>query len=136
MRRTAFPPATGFTLIETLVCVVIVAVLAALAYPSYLSQIERSRRADAIVALLAIQQAQEGWRANNTLYADTVAALRLPEATRHHRLSILQRSEHGYTAVATATSDHSCTTLSVTLTGGNMVYGASGPAGVSRCWNR
>lgn len=58
----------GFTLIELMIVVVVVAVLAAIAIPAYQNYVERARRADAKSAILAIQLAQEKYRANNPTY--------------------------------------------------------------------
>ena len=58
----------GFSLIETMIALVVVSVLAGLAYPSFLQLLRKARRGDAIMALLDLQQAQERWRANAPSY--------------------------------------------------------------------
>jgi type IV pilus assembly protein PilE len=64
----------GFTLIEVMIAAVIVVILASFVLPAYFEQVQRSRRADAMTSLLALQMAQEKWRANDTDYA-TLAEL-------------------------------------------------------------
>lgn len=59
---------TGFTLIEVMIVVVIIGVIAAIALPSYLDFTKRARRSDGKAALLAIQLAEEKYRANNPDY--------------------------------------------------------------------
>lgn len=62
----------GFTLIELMIVVVVIAVLAAIAIPAYQNYVERARRADAKSAILAVQLAQEKYRANNPTYGTLV----------------------------------------------------------------
>jgi len=62
--------ASGFTLIELMIVVVVVGILASIAIPGYQGMMERSRRSDAVTALLNVQMAQEKFRANCTQYAE------------------------------------------------------------------
>ncbi|HEY0964050.1 MAG TPA: type IV pilin protein [Pseudomonadales bacterium] len=64
--------ATGFTMIELLITVAILGLLAMVAYPSYQDSVMRTRRADGIAAALAVQVAQEKFRANCPFYAQTL----------------------------------------------------------------
>lgn len=64
----------GFTLIELMVVVVTIAILSAIAFPSYQSYIRKSRRAEAREGLLALQQAQEKFRANCPTYATAASS--------------------------------------------------------------
>jgi len=65
----------GFTLIELMIVVVVIGVLAALAIPGYQDYAERARRADAKAGILALQLAQEKWRANNPSFTTTLSDL-------------------------------------------------------------
>lgn len=58
----------GFTLIETLVVVLIVAILAAVGWPSYQRFIERMRMADALVLIGTERAAQERYRLSKHQY--------------------------------------------------------------------
>lgn len=63
----------GFTLIELMIVIVIIGILVTIAYPAYQGYITRTKRSDAKVALLALQQAQEKYRANCATYADRIS---------------------------------------------------------------
>lgn len=141
MARRACRRVGGFSLIELLIALLIVAVLAVIAYPTFMAQLHKSRRADAVVALVQVQQAQERWRANHTNYADSLAALGVsPPSSGRYRLTITDAAAHGYTATASAAAtqatDTACSSLSVTLSGGNTAYSSTGSAAASSCWNR
>jgi type IV pilus assembly protein PilE len=69
-----FVNSTGVTLIELMVVLAIMAILTLVAYPSYQQSIRKSRRSDGIAAVLAIQVAQEKFRASCVVYADEFAA--------------------------------------------------------------
>ena len=133
----------GFTLIELMVVVVVIAVLAAIALPSFVSSNRKSRRADAITSLNQIAQAQERWRANNAAYTTVLTNAGLNVAnpsSGYYTLAAAGASSSGYTATATAAgsqaSDAQCTTLTLTLAGGNVTYGSTGTATANQCWNR
>jgi type IV pilus assembly protein PilE len=66
------PNQTGFTLIELLIVVVVIGILAAIAVPSYLEAVKKSRRADGRAALMALQLAQEKFRATCPYYAQNI----------------------------------------------------------------
>lgn len=132
----------GWTLIELMVVVAVIGILAAVAYPSYTEYVRKGRRADAVAALGAVQQAQERYRSNNPTYG-TLADIGAPavSAQGHYSVAITGTpTRTSYTAVATATgaqaNDNTCTTLSVSLTNGNIVYDKTGSGTVASCWNR
>ena len=124
----------GFTLIELMITVAVVGILAAVAMPAYDSMIRKSRRADAVASLTGMQQSQERWRANNASYTDTLTNLQYP-TTIYYTLSIESATATGYVVKAVAVSgksqaaDSGCTTLRLTLQGGNVSYD---PAS---CWS-
>jgi type IV pilus assembly protein PilE len=142
--------ARGFTLIELMVAVVVAAILAALAYPAFLDSVRKSRRSEAFAALVALQQAQERWRAGNASYTADLAALGIPAstATGHYTLRVLSASTSGYLLSAQAqgpqAKDESCVTMALGAAGGTISYGSacgtcalSTPlADSSRCWSR
>ena len=65
----------GFTLIETLIAMVIVAILAAAAYPNYQEHLRKGRRANAKALLMDVAGRQERYYTANSTYADTLAKL-------------------------------------------------------------
>ena len=65
----------GFTLIELMIVVAVIGILASIAYPSYTEYVLRAKRGDAKAGLLAVQLAQEKYRANNTTYAADLGLL-------------------------------------------------------------
>jgi type IV pilus assembly protein PilE len=133
----------GFTLIELMAVVVVIAILAVIALPAYTEYVQRSRRAEAITLLNRIAQEQERWRANNPTYTTDRSASGVNVANPsngHYTLNIASATATGYVATASASGaqagDAKCTSLSMTLAGGNITYGRTGTATVNQCWNR
>jgi type IV pilus assembly protein PilE len=126
----------GFTLIEVMIAVVIIGILAAIALPAYQEYVRQSRRADGQAALMALQLAQEKFRANNTTYAASAAALGVASTSTegHYAISVTANSAVGYSASAdpqgVQASDTTCDPLTMTLSGGTITYGPTG------CWKR
>ena len=128
----------GFTLIELMIVVAIVGLLASVAYPSYMNQVKKSRRSDAVAALSIVQQTQERWRANNTTYAATPAALGLSatSAGGYYQIALASATGTGYILTAAAVTGNSqatdtgCATLTVTVLNGNATNTPSG------CWSK
>lgn len=93
---------SGFGLIDVLIALAIVAILATLAYPDYRGYLERGRRMDAINALLALQVAQEQWRANHPQYASLSDLDWIGDrsAEGHYSLRVVRHSAGGFFAIA------------------------------------
>ena len=155
----------GFTLIELMIVVAVIAILAAVALPAYFDTVRKSRRADAITALSQITQAQERWRANSPTYSSdlgssglmvtsaatpvttsgTVSCSEFDMPSGHFRTRLCTNSaadanRTSYTVVATGigsqASDSKCTSLTLTVTGGQLAYTSVGTATANQCWNR
>lgn len=62
----------GFTLIELLVVVAIFAILVSIAVPAFQTYMFKSRRTDGKTALMGLRIAQEKFRSNCRLYAQTL----------------------------------------------------------------
>lgn len=128
----------GFTLIEVMIVVIIIGVLAAIALPAYQEYVRQSRRTDGQAALMALQLAQEKFRANNTTYASSTAAVGVTSTSTegHYQIAVVTGSATavGYRASATPqgtqASDTTCNPLTMALSGGTITYGPTG------CWKR
>ena len=140
----------GFTLVELLITLAIAGLLAMVAYPSYQDSVMRTRRADGIAAALAVQVAQEKFRASCPFYAQSLgtantcganaaastvqAASASPEG--YYTLSIVSGTASGnsYTIAADPTGiqaeDTTCDPMTITFNAANP-NGLKGPAG---CW--
>jgi type IV pilus assembly protein PilE len=64
-------PASGFTLIELMVVVLVITILTVIAVPSYLSATLKSHRAEAKSVLLDLAARQERFMATNGAYSQT-----------------------------------------------------------------
>ncbi len=140
----------GFTLMELLIALAIVALLATVAYPSYQNSVVRTRRSDGIAAALAVQVAEEKFRASCPYYAQslgsantcgTTAALSTVQAASaspegYYTISIVTNSATGnaYTINAAPTGiqadDTDCSPMRIT-------FNALNPNGLKTpedCW--
>ena len=92
----------GFTLIELMVAVAIIAILAVIAYPSYVDYMKRSKRADGKNALIAVQTAQEKFRANNPSYGATLNAIGVDGTSLegYYTITLVAANATSYSATA------------------------------------
>jgi type IV pilus assembly protein PilE len=147
--------ASGFTLVELMIAVVVVALLASIALPSFMDSIRKSRRSEAFAALAQVQLAQERWRSNGSSYAESLTnaangtppGLGMASATTakgYYTLSLSGAGASGYTVTATAVagtsqaSDGNCKVLAAQVQGGNLSHGSGAAAAAfpdaNRCW--
>ena len=140
----------GFTLIELLIALAIAGILAMVAYPSYQNSVMRTRRADGIAGALAVQVAQEKFRAGCPFYAQSLGSANTCGATA--ALSTVQASgtspEGYYTiSIASSTASGNSYTISADPTGiqandttcdpMTITFNASNPNGLkgpADCW--
>lgn len=146
---------TGFTLIEVMIVVVIVAILASIAVPAYQGYIIRAKRTDGKAGLLALQQAQEKYRANCPQYASAISTATPPSQTctsgshnlvsptaspeSYYTLGITsaQSGSSSYKITATPTfTDSECNVLTITLSSGVYTSGISGSGTANKCWQK
>ncbi|MBK7458565.1 MAG: prepilin-type N-terminal cleavage/methylation domain-containing protein [Betaproteobacteria bacterium] len=92
--------ASGFTLVELMIAVVIVALLASIALPSFMDSIRKSRRSEAFAALSAVQQAQERWRGKQRQFVRRVIDLRRQGAAPGWEWRPLATAKSGYYTVS------------------------------------
>ena len=102
-------PATGFTLLELMITVVIVAILASVAVPSYMAHIQSTRREEAKKALLDAAQKMESFYAQNMKYDgatdnngdSTIFKKQVPDTgTAHYLIKIDSADKYTYTLKA------------------------------------
>jgi type IV pilus assembly protein PilE len=71
-------PASGFTLIELMVVVLIATILTIIAVPSYTSQVRKSHRTEAKSIMLDLASREERYLATNGAYSSTSTDLGIP----------------------------------------------------------
>lgn len=148
--RIRFYRYAGFTMIELLITVAIIGLIAMVAYPSYQNSVLRTRRADGIAAALAVQVAQEKFRASCPYYAQSLGSTNTCGANAgastvqsdstspegFYTLSIAAGSATGnsYTISAAPTgvqaADTTCAPMTITFNAANP-NGLKAPA---ECW--
>lgn len=131
--------ASGLTLIEVVLAVVIVSILAGIAYPSYTKFIENSRRTDARVILLEGSLYLQRQLDNNGAYP-SAAAFNAEMADIGDRLSgyfsfdAVSMQTSTYTIRAVATSDETCREILLSHTGERTAKDQSGTDTSDKCW--
>lgn len=133
--------ASGFTLIELMIVVLIIAVLAAISYPAYLNYTVQTRRAAATACMLEMSQFMERFYTTNMTYEGGAAAR--PQTTCERELAAFYDIDVAANPTATAFSvvatplgqqlsrDTKCGTLTVNQAGTQSV---SGSGSVRECW--
>ncbi len=132
--------ASGFTLIEIMVTIVVVSILLAIAYPSYLQHVQSTRRGEAKSALLELSQFMERKFTADGCYKCGTETVTLPltqvprdGGTKYYDLRLASSpavSSASYTLEAAPTgamSGDSCGTFKLDQTGTKT-------AGASNCW--
>ncbi len=141
--RTSRSGRTGWTLIETLVVLLLIGLLMSIAWPSYRQHVRKAHRSEAIQALSQLQVAQERFRSRHPRYAAQLDELSVAALTpsRRYRLQILRSSASGFVlealAVQEQTSDHECQRFRLALDAGLLQREALDGVGSDRtslCW--
>lgn len=79
----------GFTLIETLIVIVIVSLLSAIALPSFMGQINRAKETEAKIALDFLRKNQYGFYLENSNFTKDLKALNFePAESENYRYSV------------------------------------------------
>lgn len=135
----------GFTLIELMIVVAVIAIIAAIALPAYSDYVTRSKRADGKAGLLAMQLAQEKYRANNTEYASTAAILGFATTSPdgYYNLNVISASTGVSTYLLEADpieaehNDPVCNNLRIDQNAAKTATGTVADANeVATCWSR
>lgn len=137
----SLPPRRGFTLVEMAIAMSIAVLLVSTAWPSYQARLAKARRQDAVLALTQLQTAQEMFRANNGIYANSLSQLRggvAPVSPQGLYDIVLENvGAEGFGAVARAradgpqTRDHDCPWLALRVDQGQAEMTPN-----RACWNR
>ena len=129
--------ASGFTLIEILIVVVLLGLLLSLALPSYQRYIERGNRVEAIRMLTSAAACQERHRARTGAY-DTTRCTQFADK-HHYRLSIKPEanpSSIGFIVIADPLIQRKndiCGSLSLDQAGARAISGAE--ENLWKCWS-
>ena len=133
--------ASGFTLIELIITMLVAAILIMAAYPSYQSSILKSHRSDAMAALSSNQTIFERCYAQNFSYTTACTALPTFPYTSpqgYYTISVSNLTTSTFTLTATAigtqVKDTKCRSFSITQANSKTALD-SGGASQTSCWN-
>lgn len=135
--KRKFKQNMGFTLVELMIVVAVIGILAAIGYPAYQDYVIRAKRADGKAALLAVQMAEEKWRANHTSYTTALDSTGLNIGTSspngHYTISVSSTNGYTVTAAPSGFSDAKCGNLGINQAGTKTVTGSDS---VANCWGK
>lgn len=136
----------GFSLIELLITVAIIGILASIALPSFQEYMKKAKRSDAVAAALSLQLAQEKFRGNCALYADTLGGASNNCASQtikhsslssdgYYKLTLSGVTGNSFKIIATPqggqANDSACKPMTITINASNP-DGLKAPA---LCWD-
>ena len=150
-RNTVFSNrASGVTLVELMVVVIMISILMSIAVPSYRNYILKANRVDAKTSLLRVASAQEKHYLQNNTYTNNLIGettgdppgLGMSDIStyQHFTIAIIEGDATGFTATATArerqVEDEKCTLFAMNEVGQKFggVAPISNGTNESECW--
>jgi type IV pilus assembly protein PilE len=142
MKNLSLPLYAGFTLIETLISVMLIGILLSIALPSLEQQWLKTRRHAAQNNLFQIHLRQVQWRGMHVLYADNLLDLGpLNVASPHYNFSLDNVSAQSYSvhaqAKGTQARDTQCLVLSLRISSNGQLLKTSNASAMDdpqKCW--
>ena len=130
--------ASGFTLVEVIIVVLIISVLAAIAYPAYQNSVVKTRRNAAKACVMEASQFLERFYTTNLTYVGAAfpGCNAGADVTNHYTVAPVVAGPRAYTVTATPlglqlAKDTQCGTLSLNNTG---VKTRTGSESLGFCW--
>ena len=135
---------SGFTLIESLVCMAIIGAFMGLALPRLELHWQKIRRQDAQNSLMQLHLRQMQWRGLHAQYASTLSELNWAgthSISKHYHLSLHSSNTHGYilhaTPVGLKSRDATCSSMSLRISENSRVLATSNESllnDAEACW--
>ena len=135
---------SGFTLIESLVCMAIIGAFMGLALPRLELHWQKIRRQDAQNSLMQLHLRQMQWRGLHAQYAGTLSELNWAgthSISKHYHLSLQSSNTHGYilhaTPVGLQSRDATCSSMSLRISENSRVLATSNESllnDAEACW--
>ncbi len=111
-KKRILADASGFSLTELLVVIVIIGILASLAIPKFLDVITKAKTTEAKLMLKQVYNLQESYYLERDTYSSTLHALGFRQeklvtdgGQARYRIEVTEASQSAFTAVATAVVD-------------------------------